>query len=664
MLAANRTRRPPAAGRLQPAPLPRRHLRRPRLRLRPAQLLRPGRRPGRDGPGAPPGGRLAMLEVDAPTLARPAHRLRRLVQPAWSPRIGAALSDRDAYDYLPRSVAYLPPHAGAASHAGRGGLLRCRHPPPRGRPQPAHLRHPSRRARADDRPGLHARTVALDYGPDALQFDGSPTVLFDRPGLTLVGWGTALLVEADEAAARAGRHPLRRRRRSARARAWWRSGALPFLARSAGPSHRPPLHHGHRPGPRRHHPPLGHRRRARPTCPCPRPTSSSTRSSGSTATARAGASEDVRSPPSTPHLSRAGYRDAGGARRWPPCGRPDAALRKVVLARSVTAALERPAPPLGRPAPAAGARAGLHHLLVPRPRRDLLRRLARAADGPSRAPDLRATRWPAPSPGARPPGPTPTPRGAWPARPRTGPSTATWSTASRAALRPLCDELTVPDEPSLVAFRSVAHLGTRIEGQPGRARHHRPRPARAACTRRRPSAARPGTWPWPPSPPGEPVRRGYWAGPVGWVDADGDGEWMIGIRSARLHPDGRTITLHAGAGRGGRLRPRGRSGRDRRQAGVGARVPGARRLGAPALSGGAATAARRTAAGASGMRTTTEPRRRGRGHLGRPAERLGDGPHDGQPQAGPRARPGRVATVEAVEDPRGAWPGRCPARCR
>ena len=44
-------------------------------------------------------------------------------------------------------------------------------------------------------PGLHARTVPLEYGPDALQFDGGPTVLFDRPGLTLVGWGTALLVE-------------------------------------------------------------------------------------------------------------------------------------------------------------------------------------------------------------------------------------------------------------------------------------------------------------------------------------------------------------------------------------------------------------------------------------------------------------------------------------
>ncbi len=46
---------------------------------------------------------------------------------------------------------------------------------------------------------LHARSVSLDYGPDALQFDGGPTVLFDRPGLTLVGWGTALLVEAAEA---------------------------------------------------------------------------------------------------------------------------------------------------------------------------------------------------------------------------------------------------------------------------------------------------------------------------------------------------------------------------------------------------------------------------------------------------------------------------------
>jgi len=47
---------------------------------------------------------------------------------------------------------------------------------------------------------------------------------------------------------------------------------------------------------------------------------------------------------------------------------------------------------------------------------------------------------------------------------------------------------------------------------------------------------------------GEPVPRGYWAGPVGWTDAEGDGEWMIGLRSASLHSDGETVTLHAGAG--------------------------------------------------------------------------------------------------------------------
>ena len=34
-----------------------------------------------------------------------------------------------------------------------------------------------------------------------------------------------------------------------------------------------------------------------------------------------------------------------------------------------------------------------------------------------------------------------------------------------ATLAPLCADLSVPDEPSMVAFRSVAHLGTRIEGR-------------------------------------------------------------------------------------------------------------------------------------------------------------------------------------------------------
>jgi isochorismate synthase len=118
--------------------------------------------------------------------------------------------------------------------------------------------------------------------------------------------------------------------------------------------------------------------------------------------------------------------------------------------------------------------------------------------------------------------------------------------ALSAVLRPLCDDLAVPAEPSLVAFRAVAHLGTRIEGHLSS-----PVPVLDLVDLVHPTPAVGGT----PREAAlatiaalEPDQRGYWAGPVGWVDAGGDGEWMIGIRSARLHPDGCTITLRAGAG--------------------------------------------------------------------------------------------------------------------
>ena len=39
---------------------------------------------------------------------------------------------------------------------------------------------------------------------------------------------------------------------------------------------------------------------------------------------------------------------------------------------------------------------------------------------------------------------------------------------------------------------------------------------------------------------------GRYAGPVGWMDATGDGEWGIALRSARL--DGATVRLFAGCG--------------------------------------------------------------------------------------------------------------------
>jgi menaquinone-specific isochorismate synthase len=45
----------------------------------------------------------------------------------------------------------------------------------------------------------------------------------------------------------------------------------------------------------------------------------------------------------------------------------------------------------------------------------------------------------------------------------------------------------------------------------------------------------------------EPADRGRYAGPVGWVDAAGDGEWAIALRGAQVHPDG-SVVAHAGAG--------------------------------------------------------------------------------------------------------------------
>jgi menaquinone-specific isochorismate synthase len=45
----------------------------------------------------------------------------------------------------------------------------------------------------------------------------------------------------------------------------------------------------------------------------------------------------------------------------------------------------------------------------------------------------------------------------------------------------------------------------------------------------------------------EPFDRGRYAGPVGWVGADGDGEWAIALRSAEVDDDC-TVRAYAGAG--------------------------------------------------------------------------------------------------------------------
>lgn len=68
-----------------------------------------------------PGGRLALLEV-----AEPERRLLKAGHAAYFghvvPRIGGLLSDADAYRYLPRSVAYLPPAPELVAMIERAGF--------------------------------------------------------------------------------------------------------------------------------------------------------------------------------------------------------------------------------------------------------------------------------------------------------------------------------------------------------------------------------------------------------------------------------------------------------------------------------------------------------------------------------------------------------------
>ena len=113
------------------------------------------------------------------------------------------------------------------------------------------------------------------------------------------------------------------------------------------------------------------------------------------------------------------------------------------------------------------------------------------------------------------------------------------------ALDPVCDALAVPLEASLTNLASVVHLASQVHGT-----LREPAPSVLALAQAlHPTAAVAGT------PRGvatrlitelEPVPRGRYAGPVGWVDARGDGEWAVALRGAQL--EGSRAVLHAGAG--------------------------------------------------------------------------------------------------------------------
>ena len=114
------------------------------------------------------------------------------------------------------------------------------------------------------------------------------------------------------------------------------------------------------------------------------------------------------------------------------------------------------------------------------------------------------------------------------------------------ALATCCAELDAGAVPEVAVFGHVAHLATRVRGQlrGAGAERARARPAPAPEPRGRRHAAR--------GRASRPIRalegfdRGRYAGPVGWVDARGNGEWAIALRGAEL--DGARARLVAGAG--------------------------------------------------------------------------------------------------------------------
>ncbi|HEY2551251.1 MAG TPA: isochorismate synthase [Streptosporangiaceae bacterium] len=121
----------------------------------------------------------------------------------------------------------------------------------------------------------------------------------------------------------------------------------------------------------------------------------------------------------------------------------------------------------------------------------------------------------------------------------------------RAVLRPLCDQLDVQQRPSLVRYASLQHLATRITGTlrtSGDAAGPLPS-ALALAGALHPTAAICGT---PQAAAMEMIRelegmdRGRYTGPVGWVDARGNGCWGIAIRCAEL--SGNRARLFAGCG--------------------------------------------------------------------------------------------------------------------
>ncbi len=120
------------------------------------------------------------------------------------------------------------------------------------------------------------------------------------------------------------------------------------------------------------------------------------------------------------------------------------------------------------------------------------------------------------------------------------------------ALEPYCSELSAPEEPSLLTLANVRHLATDVTGTQRRSGRRGAASLLDLVAAVHPTAAVCGT---PPDRAAaligelEGMDRGRYAGPVGWLDTRGDGEFGLALRCAQLSPDDpASARLFAGCG--------------------------------------------------------------------------------------------------------------------
>ncbi len=115
----------------------------------------------------------------------------------------------------------------------------------------------------------------------------------------------------------------------------------------------------------------------------------------------------------------------------------------------------------------------------------------------------------------------------------------------RRVLAPVCQQLSIPEHPSLLSTTAMWHLSTPIEG----VLHDPAMGALELACRLHPTPAVCG---FPTRLARklidlvEPFDRGLFAGMVGWCDDEGNGEWAVTIRCGRV--SGNRVQLFAGAG--------------------------------------------------------------------------------------------------------------------